>query len=102
MASIYHRAVVWTGSASALILTGQGLLFGLQLGTDGVNDPTITIYDSLAATGKEVIPTAEYEADYKGLNGVIMSYGKQCDIGIYIEISGSGTVEVAVDYRSLV
>ena len=101
MASIYHRAIVWQGSASELIYTGQGLLFGMQLGTDGTNDPTVTIYDGLTAAGTELVPTAAYEADYKGLNGFTCAYGKQFDTGLYVEITCVGTVEVAVDYRKL-
>jgi hypothetical protein len=101
VASIYHRAIVWQGSATVQIYTGAGLLFGMQLGTDGTNDPTITIYDNTAASGTELVPTAAYEADYKGLNGFTCAYGKQFDTGLHIEITCAGTVEVAVDYRKL-
>jgi hypothetical protein len=74
----------------------------MQLGTDGTNDPTITIYDSLSAAGTEIVPTAQYEADYKGLNGFTCAYGKMFDTGLYIEVTlGGGTVAIAVDYRKL-
>ena len=101
MASTYHRALVWFGVANKLIHTGPGLLFGMLLGTDSANDPTITIYDGITAAGDELVPTATYESAYKGLNGFTCSYGKQFDTGLYIEISCGGTVEVSVDYREL-
>ena len=101
MASIYHRAYVWFGSASALIYTGKGLLFGMLLGTDSANDPTITVYDGITAAGDELVPTAAYESTYKGLNGFTCAYGKQFDTGLYIEITCGGTVEVSIDYRTL-
>jgi hypothetical protein len=75
----------------------------MQLATDAVNDPTITIYDNTSAAGTELVPTTLYEADYKGLNGFTCGYGKYFSNGLHIVISfgGAGTCEVVVDYTKL-
>ena len=57
-------------TASGIAYTGPCELNVFLLGCDGVNDVTdFTIFDGTSATGKEIVPTADYEADYKGLNG---------------------------------
>jgi len=84
-------------TASAVIYTGPAILHGFLIGTDGVNDPTITIYDYLSAGGEEVVPTTTYDASQLGLNGATGIY-QLCAIGLYLEISCSGTVEVNVQY----
>ena len=84
-------------TASALIYTGPAILHGFLIGTDGINDPTITIYDYLSAGGQEVVPTTTYDASVLGLNGAT-GINQLCAIGIYLEITCSGTVEVNVQY----
>jgi len=67
------------------------------VGTDGLNNPTVTIYDNTSAAGNEVVPTAEYDASVLGMNGGL---GVQvlCVNGLYVEISfaGAGATEVVV------
>ena len=99
--SMQYQATVTAAAATALIYTGPGLLFGLQLGTDSTNDPTITVYDNITNSGTELLPTTIYEADYQGLNGFCCSYGKKFIIGLYIEITCAGSVAVALDWRAL-
>ena len=84
-------------TASALICTGPCVFRGFLLGTDGVNDPVITIFNNTEASGEEVIPTCTYDSSALGLNGVtgIMQY---CDKGLYLEITCAGTVEVVPQY----
>jgi len=84
-------------TASALIYTGPAILHGFLIGTDGINDPTITIYDYLSAGGEEVVPTTTYDASQLGINGAT-GINQLCAIGIYLEISCAGTVEVNVQY----
>jgi hypothetical protein len=84
-------------TATGIVLTGQGVFRGMLLGTDGVNDPVVTIYDGLDNSGTEIIPTATYDASALGLNGVI-GKGVYCETGIYVEITCAGTVEVVVEY----
>ena len=85
-------------SASSKVADGPAILCGMLIGTDGSNNPTITVYDSTDNSGTEVVPTAEYDASVIGLNGYAPGYGKSCKNGIYVEITCAGTVEVSVDY----
>lgn len=83
-------------SASGIAYTGSCKFHGFVLGCDGVNDITdLTIYDGLDATGDEIVPTSDYEADYKGLNGVV-GLNVACSNGIYCEFTCAGTAEVSL------
>jgi hypothetical protein len=84
-------------TSSGIVYTGPCIFRGFLLGTDGVNDPTITIYNAVTAAGEEVIPTCSYDASALGLNGVtgIMQY---CENGLYLEITCAGSVEVVPQY----
>lgn len=84
-------------TASGLVHSGPCIFQGFILGTDGTNDPAITIYNSVAASGSEVVPTATYDASLLGLNGVTGMH-QWCDTGLYIGITCDGTVEVSVQY----
>ena len=85
-------------TASAKVSDGPALLFGMYIGTDGSNNPTVTVYDSTTNSGTEAVPTAEYDATTIGLKGYAPGYAKSCKNGIYVEITCAGTVEVTVDY----
>ena len=85
---------------SGIIYTGPCNLTSFLLGTDGINDPVITIYDGLDNTGTEIIPTATYDASAIGINGAIFHWAKKCIIGIYLEIACDGAVEVVCDYNT--
>ena len=86
-------------TASAIVHTGPCVFRGLLLGTDGANDPVITVYNGLDNTGEEIVPTCTYDASALGLNGVLgMEPGVYFDTGIYIEITCAGTVEVVPQY----
>lgn len=83
-----------TISLSSLILTGEGLFLGFLIGTDAVNDPTITIYDNTEASGEEIVPTNTYDASLYGLNGWSPSVPVEVANGIYVEITCAGACEV--------
>ena len=85
-------------SSSAIVVTGKCNLAAMLLGTDGVNDPVVTVYDGTDNTGEEVVPTTTYDASALGLSGYM---GKLllCDTGIYVEITCAGTVEVVIHYN---
>lgn len=84
-----------TKTASGVVYAGACIFHGMLLGTDGTNNPTITLYDhASAASGQEIIPTATYDASMLGLNGVTGIY-QYCANGIYLEIACDGSVEVA-------
>lgn len=86
-------------TASTLVVTGRYKLCALLVGTDGANDPVVTIYDALTNTaGTEAVPTCTYDASALGLNGVVFQRPIECDIGIYVEITNLGTGEVLVYY----
>jgi len=89
-------------SASGVAYTGGCALASMFIGMDGVNDPEITVYDGIDATGSEVVPTATYDASALGLNGFHGGLlGYDCKAGIYVEITCAGTVEVVVGYKSI-
>lgn len=84
---------------SAIVYTGACVFRGILLGTDGANDPTITVYDGTSNAGTEILPTCTYDASALGLNGVTgINPGIYCSTGLYVEITCAGTVEVIVNY----
>lgn len=84
---------------SGIVYTGRSVFRGFLLGTDGVNDPTITVYNGLSNSGDEIVPSCTYDASALGINGVTgINPGIHCDEGIYLEITCAGTVEVIVLY----
>ena len=96
MAIIEHTKL----TASGLIRTGSGLFYGFLVGTDGANDPTISIFDNTTNSGAEIVPTNTYDASVLGLNGIALP-GIHCTNGIYIEITlGGGAMEITVYHSS--
>jgi len=94
-----QHAFVTTVTTSQIITTSPAVLLGMQLGTDGSNDPIVTVYNGTDNTGGEIVPTATYDASALGLNGFIGAYDKKAYSGIYVEITCAGAVEVTIDYR---
>ena len=93
----YFAKLTATGQA----VTGRYRFHGFVLGTDGVNDPTITIEDSDGTgNGGEIIPTATYDATALGISGLMgmPPEGLFCNYGILVTIVCAGTVEVTVFY----
>jgi len=94
--SITHKKV----STTQIVTDRSCRLMGFLVGTDGTNDPTITMYDGIATSGNEVVPTNTYDASFLGLNGfMIGDVGIKCDHGLYCEITCAGAVEVVVYYK---
>lgn len=87
-------------TSSGLVRSGPCIFHGFVLGTDGVNDPAITIFNNAAASGEEVVPTCTYDASALGLNGAT-GMNIYCDKGLYVEITCAGAVEVNVMYAAL-
>jgi hypothetical protein len=105
----YHKKLTATG-----LITGRKnvVLDGILIGTDAVNDPTITVFDGEDGTGVECLPTAAQPATEKGWFGVtkynclctegwfgVTKYNCLCTDGIYVVIVCAGTVEVVVLWR---
>ena len=86
-------------TVSGVIITGESHFFGFTLGTDGINDPTVTLYDNTAASGDEIVPTTTYDASALGLNGMLLGNPLYCANGIYVELSAAGTKEIVIYYR---
>ena len=88
--------------ANTLIYTGKGFLFSLLIGTDGVNDPVVSVYDYTDATlpATRIVPSNTYDASVLGLNGVVFKYAKEFNTGLYVKIADIGTGEVIVDWRA--
>jgi len=87
-------------TATGLVYSGKCMLHGFLIGTDGVNDPTITVYNNTEESGDEAIPTCTYDASQLNLNGAT-GLKVYCDKGLYISISCSGAVEVVLFYAPL-
>ena len=82
-------------TASGVVHTGPCVFMGFLIGTDGVTDPVITIYNGTDNSGEEIVPTCTYDGSAYGLNGATGLH-QYCDKGLYIEITGS--VEVVMQY----
>ena len=88
-------------TASGVVIAEPCIFGGFLLGTDGVNDPTVTVYDNTsAASGEELAPTTEYDASVLGLNGAI-GFSVVAKNGIYIEITTAGSCEITVLYHKI-
>src|SRR5512146_2131617 len=96
------HAQVATVTSSSVITTKPAILLGMQIGTDGANDPTVTVYDGTSSSGSIILPTTTYDATALGMNGPPMTYPKSAYNGIYVAISiGGGSVNVTIDYKEL-
>jgi len=83
-------------TTGGVVHEGPVLFFGFLIGSDAVNDPTITLYDNVKASGKELVPTNQYDASVLGLNGAMPGAGVLCASGIYADISCAGACEITV------
>jgi len=82
--------------SSGLVYGGRCIFHGYMVGTDGVNDPTVTIRDSvLSSGGNEVVPAATYDASLQGMNGAT-GLRVLCENGLYVDVSCAGSVKVVL------
>lgn len=87
-------------ATSGIAFTGHCLFAGMLIGTDGANDPTITVYDGTDNTGTEVFPSNAYDASFLGLNSEVFPIPIECRTGIYVEITiGGGACEAIILYK---
>jgi len=87
-------------TASGQAYTGECLLCGVLIGTDGANDPTVAVFDGTSTSGIEVLPTNTYDASVKRPFRYDFATPIKCDTGIYVSISlGAGACEVTILYR---
>jgi len=89
-----YKTLTETGS----VVDGGGYLMGIMVGTDGVNDPEITVHDNTEASGDEIIPTTTVDASVLGFNGAMFGFPVAFRKGLYLTVSAAGTKEVTFYY----
>jgi len=87
-------------TASGIVWNSEGSLVGLLIGMDNANDPQITVYDGLDATGTQIVPTTNLDASAKGFNGfmpgdVHIPFRTGCYV--VVEASGGGAFGGAIE-----
>jgi len=87
-------------TSSGIVTAKSAELWGVLIGCDGVNDPTITIYNGTDNSGNEIVPTNTYDASILGINGAILPFGLYAPDGLYVEITCAGAVEVVAMWRN--
>jgi hypothetical protein len=87
-------------SGSDTVFTGEGLWGGYLIEMDGANDQDVTFYDNTTNSGTIIKPGATLDAASDAENGVILTNPVKCNIGLYCEITGGGTVKVIVYYNT--
>jgi hypothetical protein len=86
-------------TGSALIYTGAASITGIAVSTDGTNAQTVDVYDALSATGTKLIPTWTVTTSSTDRMQTIGFYPPvKAGTGIYVNVSGSGTVAYEVYY----
>ncbi len=83
-------------TSSGIVYPGRCYFHGFYVGgMDGTNDATVTIYDNVAASGNPLVPAHDTDAaSPQRLGGAMQHVGEQCELGIYAEITCSGTATV--------
>lgn len=74
--------------ADTLICSGNCILYGILIETDGTNNATLIIYDNTSAAGKDVRKMIVKGANYYG--GFELPAGLICGNGIYADVAGIG------------
>jgi hypothetical protein len=75
--------------ASGIVISRPCRLKNFLIGTDGTNDPEVTIYNGTTASGQEIVPTNTYDASALGINGAV-GLDIKCPDGIYVAITCAG------------
>lgn len=75
-------------TASELLDTGPGLFCGVVINTDGSNNATIILYDSLTAANTKIHEQVVISADITG--GFVAWPPIAYTTGLYLSIAGTG------------
>ena len=89
-------AAAGAGYASTLINYACRIT-AILVETDGLNDPTISIYDNTSAAGNTVIPNLSYDASMLGLNGVT-NLDVPVNTAVHVVIVCAGAAKVYIYY----
>ena len=86
-------------TASALILTGAGYLYGIAVKTNGVDAVRISAVDGITLSGRSLLPPdyAFTGSDYISFD----SHPLPVDTGIYVGASSNGTFSFMAYFREL-
>ena len=85
-------------SASALTVSGSCMFYGITVKTDGSNDVTLSVYDSLTAAGTKLLPESIIIKGSSNLVTIFESAGLWCDNGIYVKVTCAGVVSYQIQY----
>ena len=96
MVKVQQKTVPAT--SSALTVSGTCAFYGISIRTDGTNDITLNLYDSLAASGVRLLPSNIIIYGVSGFTSISFETGILCDIGIYVSTACTGTYEYQVYY----
>lgn len=86
-------------TASALILSGGGYLYGIAVKTNGVDDVRVSAKDAVTLSGRDLIPQ-----DFTFQGSEMLSFDNNpvaVDAGIYIGASSAGSFAFQVYYREV-
>jgi hypothetical protein len=92
---VYKSSGALGPSAGACVLAKKGILAGALVSTNGTNDATLTVYDSLTAAGNQLLPTIVVPGANL-LGGVIIPI--EAETGITYVLTGTGA-RVVIYYR---
>lgn len=90
---------VKTLTADGLIFTGRCIVHGIMVGTDGTNDVTVSLHNSVDNSGDKLHPTFTVDASADGYGG-IMGMDADASTGCYLDLTiSAGTCEVTVYFK---
>ena len=78
-------------TASGIAITGNCYFIGVIISLDGISDVTLNVFDSLTASGKNLLPDDILIDAARNYFGYEMSAPVRCINGIYIDITCAGT-----------
>ncbi len=94
-----RKALTKQLSTSGIVHTGHANIVGMLIGTDGVNDPSVILYDGVDNSGEPKTPAADQPSTQAGYFGFMPGdLAIPCQEGIYCDIVCAGTVDVIVYY----
>lgn len=87
-------------TTSVAVLSGKLAFGGIIIKTDGTNNVTLNVYDSVTATGTKLIPTDSIILGTSRLTAISFSPPLRCGTGIYVSVSvaGGGSCSYQVIY----
>ena len=90
-----------TITVTGLIYTGPADFGGLFIGgLDGANDEVLTIFDGIDGTGSDyILPPPTISGATKAIAGGSFSFIALVHTGIYVTITGAGTIKVTLYYK---